>query len=52
MAEKKKIGKNKRPEDVVRATAVAILPAQVKAAKTVDELKAVIVVLLKRLGMG
>jgi len=44
----KKIGKTK-PSDKVLPTPVSLL-AQVDAAKTVDELKAVIVAILKRIG--
>ncbi len=48
---KQKTGKTKQ-SDTVQAIATATLLAQLEAAKTVAELKAVIVILLKRLGMG
>lgn len=47
---KNKTGKTKQA-DIVHATAAVTLSAQAKAAKTVDDLKAVVLLMLKRMGL-
>jgi len=50
MMAKNKTGKTK-PSDKALAVPVSLI-AQAEAAKTVGELKVIVVILLKRLGMG